>query len=292
MVDSPYYPRRANGFSRFWYFGHWLSRTKPVDLLMRAQGLTLLGFALSFLIPGMGIFLRRRVLGWPALAACLVAALVFPVALGYPAANYAVGVLLSIHVLGLTYYLQPLWQTARLSARIVATLALFLMVLSGLYLPLLHYCEREWFMPVRFHGKVVIIHSGTKIPALERGDWAAYRYEGWAMGAPHAAGGAIHVPAGLNIAPVIGLAGDEVQFTSTNLLVNGMAQPALPGMPTSGGLTVPEKDWFFWADFGIVGHGVTAQAIADARVHAGFVQTNQYVGAPFHWWFWRNQSLP
>jgi hypothetical protein len=96
----------------------------------------------------------------------------------------------------------------------------------------------------------------------------------------------------LNIAPVIALAGDEVQFTSTNLFVNGIAQPSLPGMPSSGSLTVPEKNWFFWGDFRIISHGVSAQAIADARAHAGIVQMDQYVGAPFHWWFWRNQSLP
>ena len=140
-------------------------------------------------------------------------------------------------------------------------------------------------MPVRFHGKVLIIHSEEKTPPLKPGDWAAYHYEGWSVGA-------IHAHAGVNIAPVIALAGDELRFTSTNLFVNGIAQAALSGMPSSGGLTVPEKSWFAWADFVILGHGVSAQAIADARVRTGIVRLDQYIGTPFHWWFWRNQSLP
>jgi len=75
--------------------------------------------------------------------------------------------------------------------------------------------------------------------------------------------------------------------------VNGVSHAALEGMPAAGDLRVPENCWFAWTEFAIYGHGnVNANTIADARVQAGMVTRDSLLGAPFRWWFWRNQALP
>jgi len=286
MTDSPYYPPRAGFFSPLWNWVGKLTHSRAVANLPTFPEVTLRGFIAALLIPGMGIYLRKPFAGGVALVACAIYAIVFFVALGFPAGNFAFTALLSIHAVGLASYLQPIIRDSGLFYRLATMIGLVAALVCFAYLPLLHWCERDWLMPIKYHDRTVVLHVGKAPSHLQRGVWIAYRYEGWQRGE-------IVSQAGVNFAPVLAVSGDEVAFSPTNMLVNGVPQPRLEGMPTYGGLTLPENTWFAWAEFAISGHGyIRSDDVSNARVEQGMIKPEQYVGAPFRWWFWRNQKLP
>jgi hypothetical protein len=88
------------------------------------------------------------------------------------------------------------------------------------------------------------------------------------------------------------MAGDSVAFLTNSFAVNGVERPLLPHMPTSGNLTVPEKNWFIWPELGISGHGNTSEAvISSTMLQLATVPEDQFTGKPFKRWFWRKQIL-
>jgi len=65
--------------------------------------------AAAFLVPGLALQLRgHRILGPVALGGCGLCMVVFLAALGYPLANGAISLLLSIHAIGMVYYVRPM----------------------------------------------------------------------------------------------------------------------------------------------------------------------------------------
>lgn len=248
------------------------------------------GIVGSFLIPGLGVYLRRpRLWGLATFVVCGLFLSQFIMWLGYPFGNYAFGLMLSIHVTGFVYYWSPLLNGARLRFRLLFTVAT-LAALGGLiYMPLRDAVSERWLMPARRNGRVVIVQRQFSANTIRRGDWVAYRFREsgeWREGT-------VHVQAGMGFGSVLARAGDHVGFSTNNFTVNGIPHPLLPYMPVSGTWTVPGNHWFIWPDFAIYEHGNISQAsISAAMLQAADVSENQYVGKPFKRWFWRKQIPP
>ena len=105
---SPYYPRRARWYSPVFYLGLAACHRLALDRIRLPREITVGGIILGFLIPGLAIYIRGpRFWGKIALSACAFLFLLFIVWLGYPFANFAFGLMLSIHVTGFLYYCGP-----------------------------------------------------------------------------------------------------------------------------------------------------------------------------------------
>jgi hypothetical protein len=154
-TDSSYYPPRANALSRAKEGWRRLFRVTRFEL---AENVTLLGFAAGVFVPGLAYYLTgRRRLGWAAMGLCAVLLAVFLALIGYPQANAALGVLLSIHCVGLVSYFQPALAGARWPFRLVTALGLCCMTLALVYAPMRDFIENHWLMPLSYRNKVVVI---------------------------------------------------------------------------------------------------------------------------------------
>jgi hypothetical protein len=97
----------------------------------------------------------------------------------------------------------------------------------------------------------------------------------------------------LGLGSVLATAGDRVEFSTNSFTVNGVPQPFLPHMPTSGNLVVAENHWFIWPNIAISGNWNVGEAdISSAMLQMASVPEKQFVGKPFKRWFWREQILP
>src|ERR1700752_4216726 len=110
-ATSSYYPPRARWYSPVLYLLSATRRRLALDRIHLPEGISLFGLAASFLVPGLGFYFRNRVWGRLALTSCALLAVIFIVWLGYPVASLSFGLLLSIHVSGITYYCSS-WQNA------------------------------------------------------------------------------------------------------------------------------------------------------------------------------------
>jgi hypothetical protein len=255
---------------------------------------TLFGLVGGFLVPGLAIYLRKPDRsGKAALVVCAALLLIFIVFLGFPYANIAFTVLLSIHVLGLVAYCKPLFAGLQWPSRLMAGLLLTVAAIVAVYLPLQNLLEHRLFVPLRMHGHVVVVRCLGSPGVIHTGDWMAFRVSRdrsfYNNGAGH---GVIVVANGVNLAAVLALPGDHVEFTSKSFSVNGLAQPRRPNMPVSGEWTVPEKCWFIWPELGIEGHGIVPQTyLTEAAMEIATVHQNQWVGIALKHWFGRRQVL-
>jgi len=289
---SPYYPPRARWYSPLFAFGNALRRGLVLDRIHLPRGITFWGLVGSFLIPGLGIYLRRpRLWGLAAFAACGLLFSQFIMWLGDPFGNYAFGLLLSIHVTGFVYYCSPLLAGTQLHLRLLFTVAALIIVGGFIYTPLRHAIQERWLTPLRVNGRVIVVQKqGISASTIQRGDWVAYALSGYVISI-HGNQYAGH--SGMGLGPVLAIAGDRVVFSSNAFTVNGVSHPLLPYMPSSGTLTVAENHWFIWPDFAISGHGNIGEAsISAAMLERADVSEIQFVGKPFKRWFWRRQSLP
>ncbi|HUA68518.1 MAG TPA: hypothetical protein VMA13_08215 [Candidatus Saccharimonadales bacterium] len=289
---SPYYPPRARWYSLLFDFGSRVRRGLALDRVHVPKGISLWGLAATFLIPGLGVYLRGpRLWGKIAMVICGLLFLQFIVWLGHPWGNYAFGLMLSIHTTGIVYYCSPLLVYASFSFRLLFTVGILLAVGGLIYAPLRSTIQERWLMPVRVNGQVVVIQKKVPANAIRRGDWVAYALTGYVISEHGYRNADEH--SGLGLGPVLALAGDHVGFSPNAFTVNGISHPLLAHMPTSGTLTVPEKHWFIWPDLAISGHGNVGEAsISAAMLQMADVSENQFVGKPFNRWFWRRQSLP
>src|ERR1019366_3092617 len=105
---SSYYPPRARWYSRLLFMTGGLRRHLALDRLRLPSGVPFSRGVASFLVPGLGFYLRGlRLWGRAAMGFCALLALVFFVGLGSTVGNLAFGLLLSIHVTSLIYVLEP-----------------------------------------------------------------------------------------------------------------------------------------------------------------------------------------
>lgn len=289
---SPYYPPRARWYSPLFNFGNAVRLGLSLDRIQLPKGITVWGFAGSFLVPGLGFYLRGpRLWGKLAFAACGVLFLAFIVWLGHPLGNYAFGLLLSIHVTGFVYYCSPLLANTEFSSRLLFTIVV-LIALGGLvYSPLRRAIQEHWLMPLRVNGQVVVVQRQASADTVRRGDWIAYRLSGTVISVHGYQNPIDH--SGVGFGQVLATGGDRVGFLTNAFAVNGIPHPLLPHMPVSGTLTVPQNHWFLWPDFAISGHGdIGEAAISAAMLERADVSEDQLVGKPFKRWFWRQQTLP
>jgi hypothetical protein len=291
-MSSPYYPRRARWYSRFFYLGLATRHRLALDRIRLPKEITLAGLILGFLIPGLAVYIRGpRLLGRMALSACALLFLSFIVWLGYPIGNYAFGLMLSIHVSGFVYYCtvmrnEDFWH------RILFTLAILLGLGLFLYAPMRGVIQSRWLTPLRENGHVIVVQKNASPGGVRRGDWVMYSLPNLSTGNAHGEGGAVRVQAGFGWGLVLAVAGDRVAFSTNSFSVDGVERPLLPHMPTSGNLVVREKSWFVWPELDISGHGNTSEAnISATMLRLATVPEGQFVGKPFKRWFWRKQIL-
>src|SRR6202040_2784905 len=96
-LASPYYPPRARWFSPLLNFGCALKRGLALDHVRLPAGVSLAEMIGCLLVPGQAFWVRGPApWGKVALTSCGLLMLIFIVGLGYPAANVAFGLLLSI----------------------------------------------------------------------------------------------------------------------------------------------------------------------------------------------------
>ena len=286
---SSYYPPRARWYSFLFTFGNTVRRCLALDLVNLPRAVTLAGLVASFLIPGLGIQFRSpKLWGKAAMPACGLLLLSFLIWFGYPAGNIAFGLLIAIHTIGFVYYCQPIFEQELVESRFLFTLLALLGLGLLLYLPARSVILSHWLMPLRLHGRVMVVQRQFPREAIGRGDWIAYRlHERGEWGE-----NAVYVQSGLGLGPVLAQAGDRVDFSTNAFTVNGRSHPLVPRMPIAGELTVPEKEWFVWPNVGISGHGVGEERISSALLQMAMVSEDQYLGKPFSRWFWRKQILP
>ncbi len=174
--------------------------------------------------------------------------------LGYPAANLAFGLLISIHATGFVYYCNPLMAVEPFRFRLAFTILVLLAIGPGIYLPIQHTIQDHWLMPLRNGHRVTIISVQGDPASLKRGDWAAF-----------ATGN------GIIFGPVVGLGGDRVDS-----------------------VTVPENQWLIRAQLArqYYHHGSLISSHSDVFEQLTVVSREEFVGRPFKRWFWRKQILP
>jgi hypothetical protein len=289
--ESAYYPPRARWYAGLFYLGHALRGRLALDRLRLPDKVTLPGLAAGFLVPGLAFWLRGpRLWGRAALATVPVLLLIYVVWMGCPAANFAFGLLISLHVTGTTYYCQPMMANEPFASRLRFTFLILLGVGLLLYLPARFYLEERWVIPLRQNGRVMVVERHYQPRNIQRGDWVAYAWQEDEQG-PH--GNVVWVRAGMGLGPVLAVAGDRVQFSNSLFAVNGRYQPSQPHMPAAGEFIVPENHWFIWPNLDISGHGNVSQASIDSAILGlASVNESQFFGKPPARWCGRQQILP
>jgi len=252
---SPYYPGRARWYSRFFYLGLAVRQRLALDRIRLPKEITIGGVILGFLIPGLAIYIRGpRFWGRIALSACALLFLFFILWLGYPAANLAFGLLISLHATGFVYYCNPFMARERIQSRLGFTILILLAIGLGFYLPIQHTIQTHWLMPLRNGNQVTIISVRGEPASLKRGDWAAFSSE-----------------KGVLFGPIVGLGGDQVDS-----------------------IAVPENHWLiraqfarrYYEDWSFVSYR------SETFEQLTIVSREEFVGKPFKRWFWRKQILP
>ena len=292
-MSSPYYPPRARWYSPIFSLWFALRRGLHLEKIPWPGGLSVFVALVSLVVPGF-IFIAkgRKILGGAILAGYSALALIFLVALGYPAANLAFGLMISLHTTSIIY-LETYWMEERSDLATKVTLAVCNLLILWLliYLPLIGFAERNWFRPVRVRDRVFIVRPQTSPRDVRPGDRIIYSLNGAEAGEAHTGGGAVRMPGGFGFGPVLATAGDRVQFSTNSFAVNGVLHPSMPHMPVSGEFVVPEKQWFIWPEFDMYVHGNIAEANISAMwLQMALVTEKQLLGAPYKSWFWRRQN--
>ena len=261
-LTSSYYPPRARWYGWIFYLGTAVRRWLALDRIKLPSEISFRELAAGFFIPGLAVYLRGpRRWGRVAMAGCALLFLVFIVRLGYPAANFAFGLMLSIHTTGLVYYCSPWLIHEPFRSRIFFTIGMMLALGLFFYMPLRSTIQNHWLIPLRVGDRVMVVSVGTKPESLKRGDWAAFR------SSPNGGG-----EAGFVLGPVLGLGGERVDS-----------------------LEVPENHWLMRAEFV---RNYTHEPFGLFATQGGIVQQmvivsrEEFVGRPFNRWFFRKQILP
>jgi hypothetical protein len=283
---SPYYPPRARWYCPLLRIADEFRRLTWLDRIHLPAGISFIAFVSALLVPGFALYVHReRVLARLIIAGYALLLAVFILWLGYPIANVAFGLMLSLHATSVIFLINPWLGNARLPFQLLVGMAV-LGVLGGLlYAPLRHQLQTCWLLPLRIRDQVVIVQTFSPAPSVRAGDWIAYEIEadrgqGWRLESGYALG------------PVLAVAGDRVRFTTTTYEINGVYHPHRPHMPVTGELMVPENHWFLWPDLAINVYGNPNPATVEAAMlRIATVSRAQFVGKPFHRWFWRRQML-
>lgn len=250
------------------------------------MGIGFARFLLVLLIPAYGFCegARFRFRGWPMLAwvGMLGVGLAF---LGQSWVVLVFGCLVGIHAMGILTLLAPGLARCSLGLRLAFGLAVVSGLIGLLYLPARGWMENRFFRPVRVGDQVVVLRPGGDSSKVRRGDWVAVDLAGQGSEG-------VRIREGLMLAPVLGLAGDRIEFGPGTFRINGEAHPALDLMPAEGSLTVPAESWFIWPRLQMTWHGNVAPELVSAALSGrSLVFQGRLVGRPFDHWFFRRQIL-
>jgi len=294
-TDSSFYPPRARWYSPVFYLGCAIQRRLMLDRIhvRLPRETTPGGLTAAFLVPGLGFYLRDPLLwGKATLLGCGLLLGFFLAGFGYPAGNFAMGLLIAVHVTGFVYYCRPLLRDASFGYRMRFTLLAVIGIGLLIYLPVRNIVLHDWLVPLRLNGRVYVVQRHFPAAAIRRGDWIAYKLDSgndsWQAGGGH---GSVYVRSGMGLGPVLAVGGDRVAFSTNVFTVNGVAHPLLPHMPQSGDVAVSGKNWFVWPGYSISGAG-NENTISTMMLQSALVPENDYVGKPFNRWLWRRQILP
>jgi hypothetical protein len=287
---SAFYPPRARWYSSFIHLGYAWRRRMALDRLVMPQDLRLDELIAGFLVPGLAVWLRGpRIWGQAALAGSAALCLVFMIWMGYPVANLAMGLLISLHSSGFVYYWRPVLAKKSFRCRLGFSILSSMVIGLLLYTPGRILMQEYLLMPLRMNDQVFVVQRISRARYVQQGDRVAYALHEVREGEGEE-GGAVQAHAGMGIGPVLAVSGDQIEFSTSTFSVNGVSYAALPYMPHSGALTVPENHWLIWPrlDMSREGH-VRDVMIGDAFLELASVSHTQYLGRPFHHWFWRKQ---
>ena len=249
-------------------------------------------FLVCLIVPGFALSaLGRRTIGLGFQLVYWLAIPVFVIALGYPVANVAYGLMIGIHATGLVYLLSVwLGEDARFGLRVVLAVVAVMVLWQLVYSPMVGFAERHWCLPLRVHGQVVVVNPRARSQPV-KGGWMMYSLAGGRDGDAHE-GGVIVVRGGYGWGPVLAAAGDQVSFSTNGFAINGVTQSSLSNMPMGGEFVVPEKHWFVWPEFAMGGRGnANPQIFSDRMIQLGMVSEAQVIGRPYKHWFFRHQTF-
>jgi hypothetical protein len=297
-VTSPYYPPRARWYAPVFYFLGGVQRTVALDRIHLPPSVTWLGLCKCFLIPGFGFYLRGpRILGKTMTGVVALLFLIFIVWLGYPIANIAFGLMVSVHVSGVVYYCDSFLREWQFQWRILFTIATLMAVGFLIYSPLRNAIQNHLLMPMKIGGRVVVLVKSFAADKIQRGDWVGYMMSGYRFS--NHMGNGIWGDNVKGFGPVLAVAGDNVQFSTNSFSINGITQPRLAHMPQSGSLVVAQNYWFIWPTLNQSGNwNPSENDLSRAMLELANVPESQLAGKPsIHWrplkhWFWRKQTLP
>ncbi len=284
-AGSPFYPPRAGRGHRF-YKGldggrSWLNRTTWGYQL---SAVLPTGFLGNCLIPGFGFrgegrerLVRAGLISW------LVGFTVYFLWVGRGVSTFAFIFMLSIHASSILCAICSVWPQRLLLIRMLMAITIVIVLSQFAYAPALRLLERSALMPIWFQGGLYVINRTPWGQDLHRGDLVAYRIE------PQS--GLARVQEGIGLDTIIGKQGDVLQFTATDLRINGRSHPKRDGMPSSGQLVVPAGYWFVWPTLRTVVMGNVAASLApQARVDIGTIAQDDILGKPFGFRLWRHQD--
>ncbi|MGH7978015.1 MAG: hypothetical protein ACREE6_01470 [Limisphaerales bacterium] len=285
----PYYPPRARWYAPVFRVIAAARWGIAMDRIRLPSTLTWPGLALSFLVPGLGFYLRGpRLLGRAAMAACVVLFLIFVACLGLSLGNFAFGLIISIHATSIVYYCGPELKEWTLRNRVLLTVLILISIGALYYGPLRDLIQNRFLMPLQFNGRPLVVGKFSAAQTVRRGEWIAYHIS---YSYDYGDDAWIHIHKGMGLGPVLAVAGDTVEFSAKSFSVNGARQPPLPFMPSSGSLVVSSNHWFIWPNYGVSGHGYGGR-ISSIMLGLANVSERQYAGRPFKQWLWRKQTLP
>lgn len=288
-ATSPYYPPRARWYAPLLRLGGVVQRT-AIGRVTLPSNVTWSGVILSLFIPGMGFYLRAPgIIRLAAITGCAALLFCFVAWFGYPFANFAYGLLVSINTSGFVYYCDPLLRGWEFKWRILFTGLVMAGLGCSVYLPLRNVIQNDWLMPLRINGHVVVVQKTASAQDIKRGDWIAYRLTS-ASEPFYEDDLRISARGGIGLGPVLGVGGDQIVFSNHVVSVNGVTWPLRPFMPRSGTVTVPAGYWFIWPGYSIQGRG-DARRITSLMLPLANVPYNTFCGRPLKRWFWRKQIL-
>src|SRR5712671_3680103 len=169
---SPYYPPRARWHSSLFQAADGIRRRVGLDAIHLGEGLPGRFLVCGLLVPGLAFYLRgQRRIGQALVACGALLAVVFIIWLGYPLANMAFGLLLSLHTTSILFLFSPWLAEVRLPYRVMLGMALLTMIGAGVYGPLRNLLQRHCWMPLRVHGRVVVVQKWSSARSVQRGEW-------------------------------------------------------------------------------------------------------------------------
>lgn len=283
---SPYEPPRA-GAARFWWntwyalrrrtwrwFPTFRTAVPPINLTQ--SGLLVVA------VPTYGWYALGRLRLWRyALAAWLGSALAAISCIGLESAGWALGVMITLHALGIAeyFYSGKLWDRPRYWwARYPMVLAVMALVYS-LAAPR---AAALLVVPVQSDQGLLLINTTSRVAGLPRGETVAFRRGPWQSRNFVLHGGAY-------LGQIVGLPGDVVVFRPTEFVVNGQAQPRRTAMPRHGQLTVPARHRWVWP-MAMRREFEREESEASFAANVALMPESHLVGRPYRYWFWRRQG--